>query len=145
MSPVAENKVIAHFRGGTLVRGTTLDFHPRKSHFHLEDAEGAMHEVSIAELKAVFFVKDFEGDPDYDERKGFFQTRPQGKKITVEFLDGELMYGYSLSYSRRELGFFLFPGDPDSNNIKVFVVHESARKVTVKEPRPAIAETSYSK
>jgi hypothetical protein len=125
-----ENKVIARFKNGTLVKGTTLDFFPTKDKLHIIEPTGDVKEVRLSDLKAIFFVKDLAGCSDYAERKGFF-SRTQGKKVMVEFLDGEVLFGHTLSYSARGLGFFLFPGDPDSNNIKVFIVHAAAKRVKV--------------
>jgi len=127
-----ENRVIAHHIDGTLLKGTTLDFFPTKERFHLTDGSGDVHEVNVNELKAIFFVKDYTGDPDYMEKKGFFSKQLQGKKVMVEFFDGEVLFGFTLSYSTRGLGFFIFPGDPDSNNSKVFIVHSAAKRVKVK-------------
>ena len=127
-----ENRVIAHLIDGTLLKGTTLDFFPTKERFHLTDGSGDVHEVNVNELKAIFFVKDYTGDPDYTEKKGFFSKQLQGKKVMVEFFDGEVLFGFTLSYSTRGLGFFIFPGDPDSNNSKVFIVHSAAKRVKVK-------------
>lgn len=137
-----ENKVIAHHLDGTLVKGTTLDFFPTKNRFHITDDAGDVHEVHVNSLKAVFFVKDYDGDSDYTEKKGFFSKQPQGKKVMVEFFDGEVLFGYTLSYSTKGLGFFIFPGDPHCNNDKVFIVHAAAKRVKLKTfptsytPRP---------
>jgi hypothetical protein len=127
-----ENRIIARFVDGSLVKGTTLDFFPTKDRFHVTEANGDVHEVNVGTLKAIFFVKDYEGDPDYSEKKGFFTRQMQGKKVMVEFYDGEVLFGYTLSYSTRGLGFFMFPGDPDCNNAKVFIVHASTKRVKVK-------------
>lgn len=132
MNARAENKVIAHYLDGTLLKGTTLDFFPTKPAFHVMEENGDVHEVALADLKAVFFVKSFDGDPKQAERRGFFTKYLQGKKVMVEFQDGEIMFGYTLSYSARGIGFFMFPGDPDSNNSKVFVVNQSTRRVKVR-------------
>ncbi|MGD8415319.1 MAG: hypothetical protein PVF33_13850, partial [Candidatus Latescibacterota bacterium] len=104
-----ENRVIAHHIDGTLLKGTTLDFFPTKEKFHITDGGGDVHEIHVNELKAIFFVKDYTGDPDYTEKKGFFTKQPQGKKVMVEFFDGEVLFGFTLSYSTRGLGFFIFP------------------------------------
>lgn len=127
-----ENKIIAHHVDGSLVKGTTLDFFPTKDKFHVTDGAGDVHEIAVNELKAIFFVKDYGGDPDYSEKKGFFTRQPHGKKVMVEFFDGEVLFGFTLSYSTRGLGFFIFPGDPDSNNNKVFIVHSATKRVKIK-------------
>ena len=134
-----ENRIIARYIDGSLIKGTTLDFFPTKDKFHITESTGDVHEVNVSALKAVFFVKDYEGDPDYTEKKGFFAIQSQGKKVMVEFFDGEVLFGYTLSYSSRGLGFFMFPGDPECNNNKVFIVHSSAKRVKVKT-----LPTSYS-
>jgi hypothetical protein len=142
MKPHNENKVIAHFLDGSLIKGTTLDFFPTKEKFHLTDSCGDVFEVQVNALKAIFFVKNYQGDSDYTEKKGFFTKQTHGKKVMVEFFDGEVLFGYTLSYSTRGLGFFMFPGDPECNNNKVFIVHAAAKRVRVKtfpttySPRP---------
>jgi hypothetical protein len=127
-----ENKVIAHYADGTLLKGTTLDFFPSKAAFHVMDGNGETHEVFVNDLKAIFFVKSFDGNRDRPERRGFFTRYTQGKKVMVEFNDGETMFGYTLSYSAKGQGFFMFPGDPGSNNSKIFVVHNATRRVKVR-------------
>ncbi len=138
MTTPTENKVIAHFNDGKLLKGTTLDFFPSKDRFHIFDDRGGIHDVRINDLKAIFFVKDLAGNDGYTERKGFF-LRTQGKKVMVEFSDGEVLFGFTLSYSARGLGFFMFPGDPDSNNIKVFIVHAATKRVKVDNLAPTSA------
>jgi len=127
-----ENRVIARHIDGDIIKGTTLDFFPTKERFHITDGGGDVHEISVNALKAIFFVKDYLGDPDYTEKKGFFTKQLQGKKVMVEFFDGEVLFGFTLSYSTRGLGFFMFPGDPESNNNKVFIIHSAIKRVKVK-------------
>ena len=132
MKPFYENKVIAHFLDGSLIKGTTLDFFPTKDKFHISESCGDVHKVHVNTLKAIFFVKNYNGDADYTEKKGFFTNQTHGKKVMVEFFDGEVLFGYTLSYSARGPGFFMFPGDPECNNNKVFIVHAAAKRVRVK-------------
>ena len=40
MPPKLDNKVIARFRDGTIVRGTTFDFAPTKAFLHIDDGRG---------------------------------------------------------------------------------------------------------
>ena len=92
-----ENRVIAHYLDGSLIKGTTLDFFPTKDRFHIAGENGEVNEVYLDELKAVFFVKDFDGNSDYTEKKGFFNAVNQGKKVMVEFKDGEVIFGSALA------------------------------------------------
>lgn len=132
MAPRKIEKVIAHFRNGTLLRGTTRSFNPARASLRLKTEDGKRREVDVRELKALFFVKEFSGNPTYNERKGFFSSPTHAYKVLVEFNDGEIVFGYSDSSSQRGLGFFLVPGDPVSNNIRVFVVRASTKRIKVK-------------
>lgn len=123
-----ENRVVARFQDGLTLRGTTIDFSPLRRTFRLTDS-GATYEVDLTHLKGLFFVRNFEGNPAYSEKKGFFARPNHGKKVMVEFKDGEVLFGYTLTYSTQGIGFFVFPGDPESNNEKVFVVHAATRSV----------------
>jgi len=128
----AANKVVVRYRNGRLVKGTTCDFLPAKPVFHIltGDADQAL-EVAIADLKAVFFVKRLEGDPNYNEYKDLPEQKVAslGKKIAVKFQDGELLSGYTHSYTPSAPGFFVTPVDPRSNNIRVFVVKDAVREL----------------
>jgi hypothetical protein len=123
------NKIIIRYADGKIIRGTTEDFFPNKDIFHAIDKNNAeLHEIKIKDLKAVFFVKSFEGNPKYQdrddiERVGF------GRKMRVIFKDGETLVGYTQGYSPDRAGFFLFPSDPNSNNDKAFVVTAATDKV----------------
>jgi len=126
-------KVVLRYADGRVLKGTTLDFAPAKSSFHLfpvgNAPGGTGIEVRIGELKAVFFVRDFAGKPEYKERKEFADRRPLGRKVEVTFADGETLVGYTVSYDPQRPGFVLFPADPDSNNLSAFVVFSSVRLI----------------
>jgi hypothetical protein len=123
------NKIIIRYADGKIISGTTQDFFPNKETFHVIDSnDRECHEVSIKNLKAVFFVKTFEGNAEYQdkddiERSGF------GRKIKVLFKDGETLVGYTQGFSPNRSGFILFPSDPDSNNDKVFVVTAATEQI----------------
>lgn len=127
------NKVVVHYLNGRLVKGTTQDFFPNRPLFHIQPLGGAAaEEVRARDLKAVFFVKDYEGNQTRRDLRGFVAApaeTSQGKKIAVRFKDGELLCGYSLSYSPERIGFFMFPADPGSNNMRVFVVKTATQEV----------------
>lgn len=115
-------RVVARFRGGQVVRGYTNDFHPSKTHLHLtpEDRPGETMFMNLSQLKAVFFVRDFEGDParvDVHE----FHTARHGRRVEVTFEDGEVLRGTTLAYRGEGCGFFVQPADAGSNNMRVFV------------------------
>jgi hypothetical protein len=80
-------------------------------------------EVLVKELKAIFFVKDFTGKAEYDENKSFPEgQRPTGRRVEVTFFDSEVLVGSTLGYDPSRPGFFVTPIDPQSNNMRVFVI-----------------------
>ena len=85
----------------------------------------------MEDLKAIFFVKDFEGRPDYAETKLFPENAPasKGRKIAVLFTDGELLTGYTLTYDAKRPGFFIMPTDEMSNNERIYIVRSAVREV----------------
>ena len=130
MEPV---KVVARYVNGKRVKGFSQDFFPNKDRFHVYPAakpSGEAAEVLVKELKAVFFVQDFAGNSLYNERKKYLEgDKPSGRKVEVTFMDGEVLVGTTLGYDPSRPGFFLFPVDPKSNNIRVFAVSTSVKKV----------------
>ena len=130
MEPV---KVVARYIDGRRVKGFSQDFFPNKDRFHIYSAakpSGEAAEVLIKDLKAVFFVRDFTGNAMYDERKGYKEgDKPSGRKIEVTFRDGEVLIGTTLGYDPSRPGFFLFPADPKSNNIRIYAISTAVKKV----------------
>ncbi|OGP57076.1 MAG: hypothetical protein A2162_02660 [Deltaproteobacteria bacterium RBG_13_52_11b] len=130
MEPV---KVVIRYLDGRVMKGFTQDFLPNKDRFHLHHAaksSGESVEVMLKDLKAIFFVQDFEGNAQYSERKSYGEgERAQGRKVEVTFADDEMLVGSTMGYDPNRPGFFIFPADPKSNNIRVFAVSSSVKKV----------------
>lgn len=125
-------KIVLRYTDGTVLKGNTYDFSPVRPNFHFSPINSSDDpiEVNMGELKAVFFVKDFEGDPSYNERKDFTEVdQTYGQKVEVIFADGERLEGTTTGYDLERLGFFLFPADPKGNNIRVFLVSTAVSKV----------------
>ena len=83
-------KIVVHFNDGRIVKGFTQDFFPNKPSFHLYllDPRTTKENLDVAmkELKAVFFVRDFAGDPDYKERNHMVAgERVSGRVVEVSF------------------------------------------------------------
>jgi len=130
MEPV---KIVARFADGRIKKGYSKDFSPNRPNFHLTGertgGSGEAEEVRVTDLKAVFFVHDFAGNPNDAERKTFVEgDSSQGQKVQVTFADGELLRGSVPGYSPKEPGFFLFPVDPGSKHTRIFVVNASVKE-----------------
>ncbi len=130
-----DKKIVVHFQDGKIEKGSSYVFFPYKDRFHLtlldQPSNQKPMEISLPQLKAIFFVKDFVGQKDHQKIKGFagIEKSPNGKKVVVQFKDGELLYGFTQSYSANRSGFFLLPADQQGNNERVFVVQSSVTKV----------------
>jgi hypothetical protein len=130
MEPV---KVVVRYSDGRLIKGFTQVFFPNMERFHIIPADnpsGTAIEVSMKDLKAILMVRDFVGDPLYEDRKKYIEgEKPSGQKVEVTFVDGEVLVGSTLGYDPNRQGFFVFPADSRSNNIRVYVVSSAVKKV----------------
>ncbi len=122
------NKIVVKFKDNTVAKGKTSDFFPNKTQFHLEEMNGEIVEISIEDLKAVFFVKDFKGNKNHDDNYND-EIAAGGRKIKVRFFDGETVVGYTLGYSPDRQGFYLSPADLQGNNERIFVVKSATEKI----------------
>jgi hypothetical protein len=137
------NKVVVRYLDGRVVKGTTEDFFPNRPLFHLQPL-GAQEKADVRckELKAVFFVRDFAGDPKRTDAAGFDRATPdinKGKKIAVRFKDGEVLCGFTLTYMPDREGYFVTPADPGNNNLRVYVLTHAVREVRVGPAADALA------
>ena len=95
-------------------------------------------------LKAIFFVRTFEGNRQYSEKKSYGIRKPRGRRTFIKFIDGEDMVGFlegdlpwekGFFLNRNTInnlrGFFLLPADEGSNNMRVFIFAHAVRDVTV--------------
>jgi Family of unknown function (DUF6982) len=127
-------KVVVRYADGRIIKGYTQDFLPTHPSFHVQPFDSSTStdavDISVRDLKAVFFVRDFLGDPNYQERKEIFEgAKVIGKVLEVTFKDGEIIVGSTLSYDPERPGFFIFPTDPEWNNLGIFVVSQFVSKV----------------
>jgi hypothetical protein len=130
-----QNKVVARYLDGRVVKGFTSDFLPNRAHFHLSAADAPLTarpaEVKTAELKAAFFVRDFTGDPRHEERREFDAAKPAvGRRIRVVFKDGEVLQGTTQGYQPGRAGFFMIPADIASNIERCYVVSSATQEIS---------------
>jgi len=89
-----QNKIVVRYQDGRINKGVTNDFSPNKDLFHLFPwmlwQKPNLLTVSMQELKAVFFVKTFEGNPGYNKKKSLKPIKTViGRKIRVIFKMGK--------------------------------------------------------
>lgn len=123
-------KVVAHFLDGRIVKGFAVQFRPAQREVLLQprdagDLRTAVR-IRLAELKALFFVKEFDGNPAWQESSDAVRSSLLGQRVRVRFRDGEVLRGTSPSRDLGGGGFFLVPMDSRSNNRRIYVVAANA-------------------
>jgi len=139
----AQIKIVAHTNDGRLFKGfldqniqslPSSDGVPRPAtlpeQLKLRSTDGSDHTVRLKDLKALFFVKTFDGSKQYTETK-FFSAHPvlEGIWARLHFNDNETIEGviYNSLHFLTNDGFFLKPPDPHSNNQMMYVLKGSLR------------------
>lgn len=129
-------KVIARKLTGQTIKGyleAASDLASTKS-IRIISLTGQVIRIPKVTLKALFFVRKFSGNKEYDEIK-FFETQPKidGLWVRLTFYDDELLEGLIANSSQFLLddGFYLRPPDPQSNNRLVYVVKASLKGFSV--------------
>src|SRR4029077_9263005 len=96
------NKVVVALLDGRRLKGYTYDFSPMKAAFNLLPSQNTLQErgvrVEMNDLKAVFFVKEFGGNPKRQEKTSA-DSHAHGRKIEVSFRDGEKILGKTEGYN----------------------------------------------
>lgn len=139
---MARLKIVAHLRDGKLLKGyvelplptdnngvvATVPVSLPKQVTVEAIGGGKKQSIALSTMKALFFVKSFDGNRQYSEIK-FFNGEPkiEGLWVHLTFSDNEKTEGIvhnSLSFL-TEPGFLMKPPDPNSNNQAVYVMKES--------------------
>jgi hypothetical protein len=121
-------RVVLAFADGRRLKGLTYNFSPMRDSLtlFLKDTNESV-ECALRDLKAIFFVRDFEGTPGEVPQEP--EQLPQGRPIEVTFKDGEKIRGATNAYNPQKLGFFIQPAQPNSNNLRIFVIRTQTAEV----------------
>ncbi len=112
---------VLRYRDGKTERVTLRDADPSQEVFHVTRDNGEAVDVPFAVLKAVFFPRQADVEPE----------AASGMTIAVEFADGEVIRGMA-HYNPEKNGFFLYPIDRSKND-KVFVVNSAIASIEVEK------------
>jgi len=132
-----KQRLVVRYADGHMLKGTsyTIDLDARGFYVDPKDMAADVSKpifVKFNQLKAVFFVKDFEGD--YDDKEEHAEWFPEGSEVTVKFKDGEVIEGYALkTYDDNAPRFHLIPKEP-GNNISVLVERASVAQMAIGGP-----------
>ena len=131
-----KKKVVVKYQNGEIIKGWVEDFRLDRESFILfpliEYSQEERMEINFESLKAVFFVKDFLGDKNYKKVRTFnidLKITPSQRKLIVNFVDGEHLYGTSHDYGRYKIGFFIYPIDSKDNSERIFIVQLAVESV----------------
>jgi len=124
--------IVARFIDGRVLKGVSLDVDPKKPTCHLKTDSGGTIEVSLAEVKALFFVKTAGGRPEYNEARDAApgDSRLHGtRRVKAVFQDAEEIVGLMNRFPPITPYFFMLPIDPASNNIRMLVNRSALREI----------------
>ena len=115
-------KVILRYLDGRVVPAFAPLFEEGSDPVPATDLLGLPMMVALTELKAVFFVRTFTGNPAYDPPRSVREVGdPCDNPVRLSFADGETMLGEVRDLARTDHGFYLTVLDPGDNNLLVYV------------------------
>jgi uncharacterized protein DUF6982 len=133
--PSTHKKVVVRKLDKELVKGFVKpnEFLAAES-IELLDLDGHLVSLSLAQIKGVYFVREFDGAPERQERK-VFKSRPRvtGLWVRMKFKDAEVLDGL-IPENLLELdsrGYTVTPPDVNSNNLKIFVPRSALASMEV--------------
>jgi len=133
-----KKKAVVKYQNGEIIKGWVEEFKPDRQSFILfpliEYSEEERMEIDFNSLKAVYFVKDFIGDKNYKKVRTFdidSKITPSQRKLIVNFVNGEHLYGTTHSYGKYKVGFFVYPIDPKDNSDRIFVINKAIESVNL--------------
>ena len=127
-------KVVIHTRKHEIHRGfSKKEFIGDK--VRILDENGKESTFPLKDLKAVFFVKEFDGDPAYDEVVFLRKEKPRPWLwVHIEFEDGEIIEGKIKNNEEIIMasdGFFIWFSDEFANSESVYVVKNAIKKFKI--------------
>ena len=128
------NLVVARFADGRTVKGTSLDVDPKRPKCHVRTPEGTMVDVTLADLKALFFVKNLDGNPMRPDANSIENSDPRlrgSRLVQVTFHDGEKIVALATRYPPNQPYFFLAPVDTNGNNVRILVNDAQVKALTL--------------
>jgi len=116
-------KVILRYLDGLVVRAYAPLFEEASDPIPAADISGSPLFVPLPQLKAVFFVRTFTGNPTYDGPATLAGARTEGvgRLVLVRFADGERILGEVQENTDTSKGFYLTVLDPEDNNLLIYV------------------------
>lgn len=119
-------KVVLRYGDGRVAPAFSPLFEEGSDSLPTVGLEGAPVFVSLSELKALFFVRTFSGNPSYDAPREAGEAHAGGARLVLlRFRDGERMLGEVGALADLSRGFYFTILDPEDNNLLVYVNPQS--------------------
>jgi hypothetical protein len=100
----------------------------------LDPNNGQVSEISLADAKAVFFVKSFVEQPKHEDLH-FYDAQAEASYLWVRitFFDGHVIECLVPNTGEMVLsaGFFAWSVDPEANNLAVYIVKKMIKNFQV--------------
>lgn len=134
----ARQRLVVRYRDGHTEYGVCFALNAKENGFHLDLVDstgtsiGETKAVRFSELKAVFYVKSFDGK--FDKSRRYQEWTPEGSEYVVVFADEETLRGRMLHrFDPDEPRFYLIPEDSTSNNISMLIERAATQAVYTAE------------
>ncbi len=134
-------KLVAHCRDGRVLKGITTrnSLSLSAEGFSMDvvrgERKGTEVFVPFRDLKSVYHVRDFEGDPASKNGNGagtHVESHMLGDRVSIRYADGETLEGFLTGKYRPESPrFSIVPGNGSCNNISVLVERSAVAEVIV--------------
>jgi len=131
-------RLVVRYKDGRTEYGVCFALNPKDTGFHLDKVDkngitsGNTLQVRYAELKAVYYVKSFDGK--FDKNQRYREWAPEGSELVVEFADGEILRGHSMQhFDPDDARFYIVPKDPATNNICALIERSATSRVLTPE------------
>ncbi len=139
-----KQKLVIRFSSGKILKGTSYNLDLSSIGFYLNPRESSDTDerlfIRYPDVKAIFFVRNFDGLPEDAELEEAAEWYPEGSEILVEFSDGEVIEGFSLTQYREDSPrFHLIPTDQNTNNISILIERANTKSVRVKDTVTAVS------
>jgi len=128
------HKIVTHLKDGSLIKGFASEIVPTRPDFEVVTPDQVRKKIEFKDLKAIFFVKDFKGNPFCQESKSFSPNSPAwGVEARVELWDHEVVIGKILLFPEDKDWFYLYPADTRSNNVRILLMRDCIRDLRMGE------------
>jgi hypothetical protein len=131
-------KLVLHYKNKKVMKGVTYKLDMNSLGFYLVPVEPMGEQeriyVHFSDLKAIYFVRDFEGK--FDPSQAVQERSAEGQDVRIAFEDGEIIEGWTIHHFDPSCQrFFMFPKEDKGNNISILVERSALKGLEVEQFR----------